>query len=403
MNYSTVHACRMCRSKNLRELFSLGHHRLNGFLKYGDPPRPLVPLTFVWCDDCACLQQKHSANPGLLHDGQYWYRSGVSSTMRQALADVVSAAGQRVSLEEGDVVLDIGGNDSTLLRLYGKHLTRINVEPMAESFPEARQGVSLVIQNAWGDSTALYSYNMATGGRKAKVVTALGMLYSVENPDVFVRDVANVLADDGVFIVQLMTLTDMLSSQDVGNLCHEHLTFPTLTCLYKLFCRHGLRIVGSEYNEVNGRSSRLYVKKGAPEREYHLSHLGYDYPDMILSFIQNAMLNLNRATKAVYEELKGGRHVYVYGASTKGNTILQCMGLTREHLPVAADRDPKKHGLVMSAGGVPIVSEEDATLLAHTFLVLPYAFRDEITARLKSFGWSGRLIFPLPKLEVVDV
>lgn len=402
MNYSTVHACRMCRSKNLHESFTLGHHRLNGFLKPGDPPRPVVPLTFLWCDDCACLQQKHSANPELLHNGQYWYRSGVSATMRQALADVVSSVGQRVSLQEGDVVVDIGGNDSTLLRLYGKHLTRVNVEPMAESFPEARQGVSLVIQNAWGDSTAVHAYNLATGGKKAKVVTALGMLYSVENPDVFVRDVASVLADDGVFVIQLMALPDMLAMQDIGNLCHEHLTFPTLPCLYQLFCRHGLKIVGSEYNRINGGSVRLYLQKGAPEREYRHSE-GVNYPELIQSFVKNALANLNYATRAVYEELKTGHLVYVYGASTKGNTILQCMGLTREHLPMAADRDPKKHGLFMSAGDIPIVSEDDAILSADTFLVLPYAFRDEITARLKLFSWSGRLIFPLPVLEVVDV
>jgi NDP-4-keto-2,6-dideoxyhexose 3-C-methyltransferase len=405
VNYSTVHACRVCKSHDLRHMFSLGEQRLNGFLLPEAPPRPIVPLSFVWCPECHCLQQKHSANPSLLHQGGYWYRSGVSATMREALADVVSAAGQRTTLEDKDVVIDLGSNDATLLRLYGRHLVRVGVEPMADSFREARQGISLLIPHAWGEPEALHAYKNALGDRKAKVVTALGMLYSVENPDIFVRDVAEVLHDDGVFIVQLMTLPDMLSTGDIGNLCHEHLVFFSLSSLCRLMNRHGLKVYAAEKNAVNGGSTRLYVS-----RKPQASRASFDTLENVRellvstqSFPQEALSNLNLATKMVYAELREGRRVAVYGASTKGNTILQCMGLNKSHLACAADRDPTKWELVMSGGSVPIVSEEEALKKTDTFLVLPYAFRKEILARLKALGWRGRGIFPLPKAEVVDV
>lgn len=402
MNYSTVYACRVCKSRDLRTVFSLGEHRLNGFLHPDDSPRPTVPLTFVWCSGCHCLQQKHSVNPEILHQGRYWYRSGVSDTMKKALADVVSAAGQKVKLEDKDVVLDIGSNDGTLLRLYGRHLIRIGVEPMAESLPGSNHGISLLLNNAWGDSTALHAYRSAVGSKKAKIITALGMLYSVENPDNFIRDVAAVLHEEGVFVAQLMTLPDMLESGDVGNLCHEHLTFPSLTCLCRLFAKYGLHIYWVEKNSVNGGSTRVYAHR-ASSTNLDIRDEEKTLLQSTQAFANQAKENLNHATRLVYEQLKNSENVCVYGASTKGNTILQCMGLTYKHILRAADRDVNKWGLVMSAGSIPIVSEEEAVKLATVFLVLPYAFREEIIARLKSFGWSGKLIFPLPQAEVVDV
>ena len=408
MDYSTIYRCRVCESKDLVERFSLGEHRLSAFLKPDDPPAPIVPLTFVWCRGCKCLQQRHTARPEVLHRAGYWYRSSTTQAMQDALRDVSVAAAQKVDLRGGGAVLDLGSNDGTLLRCFGKHLVRVGVEPRANLHDEGCKGISLLIPHAWGTTEALSAAKLALNGTKAKVITALGMFYSVDNPDTFIRDCAGVLHDDGVLILQLMTLPDTLAAEDYGNLCHEHLVFYSLTCLERLLHRHGLWVFDQETNSVNGMSTRIYAghcksmgKNGRVGRLFEEDVAALE--DGVSRFKRRTTDNVTALRETLYKEAREDRAVYVLGASTKGNTILQAVGVTRNWVKGAADRDPRKHGLVTSAGQIPIVSEEEAIQHADTFLVLPYAFREEIVARLKGQGWSGRLIFPMPKVEVVHV
>ena len=211
----------------------------------------------VICDNCTLLQLKHTAPQELLYARYYWYKSGVTVTMNKALRDITSKVEIMFDLKEGDVVLDIGSNDGTLLRSYSvPGLITIGVEPADNLLEEGKQGLTYHIHDFWNHE----AYEK-TIQKKAKIITAIGMFYDMEDPNQFIADVEKVLCDDGVFISQLMCLKNMLDSNDVGNICHEHLEYYSFKSLEYLFNRNSLQIFDVEINNVNGGSYRVYAKK----------------------------------------------------------------------------------------------------------------------------------------------
>lgn len=391
----TIDRCRLCSSKELISLYSLGEQYVSTFLREGEKPQHRCPIDMVLCDNCTLVQLRHSAPQELLYSNHYWYKSGITNYMRQHLAE---AAKELAGLcNPGDIVLDIGSNDGTLLRAYPPSLRRIGVEPANNLVDEGRTGIDLLIHGFWNAETFL----QATGGRKARIITAFGMFYDLEDPGTFIRDVAQALAPDGTFVAQIMCLWDMMEARDVGNMSHEHLEFYSLKSLRYLLSKHGLCVASMSWNETNGGSYRFYIKHGNEwsagfnHREYMESILEYHKPATHWRFYEDICRN----RKEVREFVAPLDAVWVYGASTKGNVLLQWYDLP--NLVAAADRAPYKHGLYTPTG-LRIYDEDTARLQARYFLALPYAFRDEFLEREKAWrAAGGKFIFPLPELECV--
>lgn len=414
--------CRACGSPDLHGLFSFGNLYVSNFVTraevegaYAGCPR--APLELVLCRGCTLVQLRHTAPQELLYARRYWYRSGTTATMRAALDDVVSAACTLVGLKAGDVVLDIGSNDGTLLR--SEHLrsgwaVRVGVEPADNlAVPENYEGCVL-LHDFWPTP----KYKELVPYHPAKVVFALGMFYDLEDPGAFVRGVADVLHPEGVFVAQLMCLRQTVEQNDVGNVCHEHLEYYTLRSLVAMYRAAGLEIFDVEQNAVNGGSYRLWARPaghrdrvGVPGLERVRAALeteeamGLDNPVRLMAWYHRLLQNRHDVQTLVYQSARAGRRVYGYGASTKGNTLLQWLGLGPDTVLGVADKAEEKWGRYTVGTGIPIVSEEafrqsDPDLA----LVLPYAFRDEFLAREAEHRWrkrGGRFAFPLPKLEVV--
>lgn len=227
-SYHTCTSCRVCGSTDLIHVFSLGEQYVSDFVNVKDFRPHLLsakcPITLELCRHCSLLQAKHSPHKELLYRRHYWYRSGTTATMRAALKDVALAAERVAKLKPGDVVLDIGSNDGTLLRSYSVDgLYRIGVEPASNLVEDGCRGIDLLINNFWSASLLKEL--------RPRVITACGMLYDLENPNQFIKDVVIALAPNGVFIAQLMCLRNMLNVGDIGNLAHEHLEFYSLASL----------------------------------------------------------------------------------------------------------------------------------------------------------------------------
>lgn len=426
--------CRVCGSPKLTPLFSLGTQAVSDFVP-ADKVHAGVqcPLDVVLCEGCTLVQLKHTAPQDFLYTRHYWYRSGVTQTMRDALADVARAACERVNLKPGDVVLDIGSNDGTLLRFFPDDCVRVGVEPANNlATAENYRGLTL-IHDFWNSRSY---FEVATSSRAkalmsgighprsdlAKIVTACGCFYDLEDPSAFIADVAKVLHPEGVFIAQLMCLKQTLELRDVGNFAHEHLEFYSLKSLEHLFNAHGLMLYDVEENEVNGGSYRLFVRhegasvgahdphgpdygriRDALEAEYYLSH-----PEEYVTFVANLEINRKRCVDFIRSEVAKGKTVWVYGASTKGNVILQYYGLGGAEsgdylITAAADRSPEKVGLYTVGTGIPIVSEAEFRKAAPDYaLVLPYAFLPEFMEREAAWRANGgRFLVPLPEFKVV--
>jgi len=401
METITRENCRLCGSGNLEDIFSLGEQYVNDFVPAEDIGKGLkAPLDLVMCPKCSLLQLRHSAPHELLYSRHYWYRSGVTDTMRRALRDITEQIESMVGLRSGDVVLDIGANDGTMLATYTvPGIFRVGCEPANNLIEMLRKSTEYAMHDFWNYERYM---NLASewGFGKAKVITAIGMFYDLEDPNKFIKDAQRALADDGIFVAQLMCLAPMIEKNDLGNICHEHLEYYSLESLKYLFETNGLEMFKIEKNEVNGGSYRIFAR--------HYKGTGIAFEERyarqdILAFAQRIKVNRNRCVEFINDETAKGKKIYVYGASTKGNVILQYYGLDHTLITAAAERDPEKWGKYTIGSWIPIISEEEARKAKPDyFLVLPWAFFDEFYLREKEWRLrGGKFIIPFPEFKVV--
>lgn len=387
--------CRLCSSPKLVPVFSIGNLYVSNFVTKEEMKKQIkAPLELVLCESCSLLQLKHTAPQELMYTRHYWYRSGMTETMRHGLKEVADTAAGLAGLQKGDIVLDIGANDGTLLSFYPSGVIRVGCEPANNLVPDLTRHAEHVIHDFWG-----YDTYQKLGIGKAKIVTALGMFYDMEDPNGFVRDAARVMTPDGIFVAQLMCLKNMLEKNDIGNICHEHLEFYSLESLKYLFEHNGLEIFKIEENDINGGSYRLYcrhLKKGSIPFDEKFTKKDY------LDFYHRVEENKKRCVDFITTEVKKGKKVYVYGASTKGNTILQYYGLDSTLITRAADKSPEKWGRYTVGTMIPIINEAEARSKADYFLVLPYAFLNEFLRREEAWlAKGGKFIVPLPEFKVI--
>lgn len=424
-------SCRVCGAKALLQpLFSFGDQFVSDFVNFRKVSRgPRFPINLQRCGRCTLVQSEVTPPPDLLYRRNYWYKSGTTDTMRAALADVTRAAQRVVPLQPWDVVLDIGSNDGTLLRTYPSSVITVGVEPARNLAKEGKRGVTLLIEDFWSAKAYERAMEDFAGGDchidGPKIVTACGMFYDLDDPNQFIADIATVMHPDGVFVSQFMGLKQTILKNDVGNFAHEHLEFYTLKSLQTLFERNGLELFDVEENDVNGGSYRVYAKlarsnwakppiggaskypNGCTERVYDAMREESDLlsPGKLRAWFDGLASNRDACVSFVRRARREGKTVAVYGASTKGNTILQWYGLDSFDIALAMERDPTKVGLYTVGTGIEIVSEDEGRKRMPDYcLVLPYAFRAEFVEREKDQEWrkrGGKFLFPLPKFEVV--
>jgi NDP-4-keto-2,6-dideoxyhexose 3-C-methyltransferase len=401
METTTRTTCRLCGSSDLHDVFSLGEQYINDFV----PPEKVgkglrAPLELVMCSHCSLLQLRHTAPQELLYARYYWYRSGVTDTMRRALRDITEEIESIVTLKPGDVVLDIGANDGTMLASYATPgIRRVGCEPANNLVAMLKQNTEYVMHDFW-DYERYMELASQWGFGKAKVITAIGMFYDLEDPNKFIKDAQRALAEDGIFVAQLMCLAPMIEKNDLGNICHEHLEYYSLDSLRYLFETNGLEMFKIEENDVNGGSYRIFAR--------HYKGTGISFQekftlDDILDFAKRIQRNRDCCVKFIKNEVAKGKRVYVYGASTKGNVILQYYGLDSTLITAASERSPEKWGKYTIGSWIPIVSEDEARKAQPDyFLVLPWAFFKEFYEREKEWrSRGGQFIVPLPEFQVV--
>jgi hypothetical protein len=392
--------CRLCAATDLRDVFSLGDQFISDFVTRECITQGLrAPLDLVLCGRCSLLQLRHTAPRPVLY-ATYWYRSGVTDTMRAVLRDITTEIQSMVALEAGDVVLDIGANDGTLLASYtAPGIVRVGCEPADNLVDALRQNADVVIHDFWkGDRWR--EAVAAHGLHHAKVITAIAILYALEDPNAFMRDVREALHEDGIFVAQLMCLGPMLENNDLGNICHEHLEYYSVQVIERLLEAHGLEMFKIEKNAVNGGSYRIFARHARGEPL--VFEEAYTQAD-VHAFARRVDANRERCVRFIEQEVARGKRVYVYGASTKGNVILQYYGLNARLIAAAAERSPQKWGKYTIGTGIPIISEEQARSdQPDYFLVLPWPFFDEFYAR--EAVWregGGKFIVPLPEFRIV--
>lgn len=374
---------------------SLGNQYVVDFPQGPSAQTHQAPLDLVMCSDCRLLQLQHTVDRELMYR-HYYYRSFTSRTMRDALRNVVDSAVRVVG--EPKRVLDIGANDGCLLSYYddykGKDLFKVAVEP-SQLFAEIGTATALVHD--------YFSYDAVKRWAPYNIVTSIACFYDVDRPLDFMADVADVLDWDGIWINQMNYAPDMLDKNSYDMISHEHLTYWTTPTFVNGLSRVGLEIFRTEHLPLNGGTMRYYVG----HRDKHPVSSQIEMRSLQLSDWTNwggGLWVLGDRLKSMVQTLTiQGKKVLVFGASTRGNVILQYVGLDSSLLPFAADADRNKWGRVMAGTNIPIISLEEARAMKPDyFLVLPYSYLDEFMVQEKEFrDRGGKFIVPLPEPRIV--
>jgi hypothetical protein len=409
-SYVPLDACRLCRAPDLLPVLDLGRQALTGvFPKDASEPVTTGPLQLVWCRECTLLQLAHSYSLEEMYGWNYGYRSGLNRSMVTHLQRKAQGLEKIVGLREGDVVLDIGSNDATLLSGYlTEGLVRIGIDPTAPKFAEHYPEDVIAVPEFFSEDM----FRRTVPGRQARLVTSIAMFYDLERPIDFAREVAGILAEDGVWHFEQSYMPSMLRSTSYDTVCHEHIEYYSLEVVSRILGEAGLEVVDVRFNRVNGGSFAVTAAhrgtaNGARElTEWFLrQEQGMDLatPMPLRQFERRVFQHRQDLRELVRVLRDGGARILGYGASTKGNVLLQFCSFDADDLPAIAEVNPDKFGRVTPGTGIPIVSEEEARAERPDYLlVLPWHFREGIVERERDFLRSGgRLIFPLPEIEIV--
>jgi hypothetical protein len=408
--YTEITKCRISGSKNLITVLSLGEQYLTGvFPKKKEETITKGPLDLVWCPDSGLLQMKQSYSLDEMYGENYGYRSGLNASMVRHLQLKIRTLERLVELTDKDLVIDIGSNDATSLKAYsGKH-RKVGIDPTGKKFIEYyTDGIALI-----PDFFSAAAFRASFPSEKAKIVTSIAMFYDLESPMDFVRDIEEVLADDGVWHFEQSYMPSMLRTNSYDTICHEHLEFYSFKVVKSILEECGLRVVDVQMNAINGGSFAVTAcKKKASYRSNtpiinwmikQEDDMGLDTPKPYREFEERVFRHRKNLTELIETLVADGKKIIGYGASTKGNVLLQFCALNATQIPYIAEVNEEKFGSFTPGTLIPIISEKEAKAMKPDyFFVLPWHFKNSILEREKDFlADGGKFIFPLPEIEIV--
>lgn len=420
MKLKSRDSCRICGSKNLTSILNLGDQYFANYSPKSNDVVPFeekIPLELVRCDksidpkSCGLVQLRHTTPPNLMYD-RYFYRSGINQTMTNNLNEIAKQAISKIKLNPNDIVIDIGCNDGTLLQNYKELPIRsVGFDPAKNMVQFSKQTGATIITEFFSAEEFIKNY----GDEKAKIITSIAMFYDLEDPNQFVDDISKILHPDGIWILELSYLPLMLSQNAFDTIVHEHLEYYHLSALEFLLSKFNLKVVHIQLNDINGGSFRVVVQhkeKSIDNKSLqHITELREKEKNLNLStnqpfddFITKINDEKDKLVAFIKNEVSAGKTVHCYGASTKGNTLLQFYNLDKKLIQFIADRNPDKWGRRTIGTDISIISEEEShSMNPNYFLILPWHFINEFKEREKSYLKNGgKLLVPLPEFKIIQ-
>jgi hypothetical protein len=401
--------CRNCYNFNLKYLFSLGKLSYTG--KFPNDLKKNIEkteVTLVICKNCSLVQLGHNYNLKFLYNQDYGYRTGINSTMVTHMRKIQKNLCGLVKIKSGDYVLDIASNDGTLLNLYNKKIIKTGIDPLIKKYKNFYKNIEYKIPSFFS-SNSIKKYKII---RKFKIITALSVFYDIEDPNKFLQDVNSILDDNGVFLLEHADLFSIVKNKMFDTICHEHITYYSTKVILKILNKNNLRVFNIKRNSINGGSVQYFICKKNSKFKNKIkiikqtlkeeNRLKLDSFETYKEFIKSVNI-IKKKLLIFLNNLKLSKKIiHGYGASTKGNVLLQFFGISRKHINVIADRNPNKYNLFTPGTKIQIISEMLSRLKKPDYyLVLPWHFKNEILNREKKIIKEGtKFIFPLPKIKI---
>jgi hypothetical protein len=405
-----IEKCRVSGENDLVTVLELGDQELTGvFPSTTEEAVTVGPIELVWSPSSGLLQIGHIYPPEEMYGDNYGYRSGLNKSMVTHLNTKIVNLEKFAALAAGDVVLDIGSNDATSLKAYQTpSLTRIGIDPTGAKF---RQYYPDDIQLVPDFFTAENFRKVSQ--KQAKIITSIAMFYDLENPIGFARDVTSSLAQDGIWHFEQSYMPAMLRLNSYDTMCHEHVEYYSLSVIDKILTAADLKIIDVTMNDINGasfavtaahKSSSLPTNRAVIEwllEQENRAGLSTEAP--YRAFADRVLRHRDDLRRLLQGLKDDGKRVLGYGASTKGNVVLQYCGIGPDLVEAIAEVNPDKYGCFTPGTHIPIVSEAEALAMQPDyFLVLPWHFRNSILQREQEYiAKGGKFIFPFPEIEIV--
>ncbi len=413
VEYEEIKSCRVCGSKELTSVLSLGEQYFSDFLDQKDSfdGNEKTPLELVICQNknCRLLQTKHTVSRSVLFTENYWFRSSVNESLIEGLFDISREVQKRIQINSDDYILDIGCNDGTLLRSFSES-KKIGFEPATNIYKEAKKGT----EHVFNDFFSYEKFSEKYPDTKCKSITSIAMFYDLDDPNKFVSDISKCLDDDGIWTIQMAYLKTDIDKNGFDNIVHEHLEYYSLYSLEYLLSRHNLEVFDLELNDLYGGSIRTYIKHKKSKkyneqasverlRQKELKDKFYDI-QTYLDYASRVKDLKKKLVTFIKEEKDNGKIVYCYGASTKGNTILQYFDINNELVKKVVDRDQRKFGKFTVGTNLKVISEEEGRKdNPDYFFILPWHLTDFFVDREKEYLKNGgKFIQAFPTLRIID-
>ena len=403
-----IKKCRICKSTNLKELFSFGKLCFTGKFPSKSQNIRKEPITLIICKTCELVQLGHNFDLNYLYGPDYGYRTGINKTMLNHVKKVVINLSKKTKVKKNDFVLDIASNDGSLLKYYNKKINTFGIDPILEKYKNQYKNINYKIPDFFSAKKI-----MKMTKKKFKIITALSVFYDSENPDKFIKDIKKLLANDGIFLLEFADLASIVKNKLFDTICHEHLEYYSSKVIFNLCSINNLRVFDIKENDINGASKQYFIChqnskhksnyfkiKSILNSEKKLNLSKENTYKKFFKIINNSKNKLNRFIK---KAIKRKKIIHGYGASTKGNVLLQYYGINNKMIDYIAERNKNKYNLFTPGSRIKIISENlSRSHKPDYYLVLPWHFKKEILVREKEIRKKGtKFIFPLPKLQII--
>ncbi len=402
--------CRNCKSKKFSNLFSLGRLSFTGKFSSEKKKIPKDYISLIKCNKCQFVQLDRSFNSKYLFGQDYGYRSGINSTMTNHLKSISKKLTKLTKLKKNDYVLDIASNDGTLLNSYKiKGIKTVGIDPILKKYKKFYKNINIEIPSFFSHK-AIKKTKIT---KKFKIITACAVFYDIEKPNKFLTDISNIIDEKrGIFYLEFQDLLSIIKGNLFDTICHEHHGYYSLEVINKMLKINNLSLIEARPNNINGGSLSLIISHKKSKYKVNFKNIDriikeekkfkLDKVETYKNFFKKIKKLKFKINKYLHNSLKKNKIVHGYGASTKGNVLLQYFGINKKIVPVIADRNPEKTNLYTPGTSIRIVSENySRNILPDYYLVLPWHFKKEILLREKKIRRNGtKFIFPLPKLEI---
>ena len=339
------------------------------------------------------------------------YITGVNIPILKYFEDLVPKIIKKLSLSSNSLVLDIGCNDGSLLRIFQSHGMRVlGIDPGLRSGELAKAKGTIVGRSFWDLETGKAMQKL---GLQPDLITATAVFYHLPDLHSFIEGLKQIMHKKSVFMIQCVNLADLIRENQFDHFYHEHSCIHSITSLKHLFTNCGMRLLDVEYVNVHGGSFVLYVGLDSHPSGTHESiqnaldieaKMGLLNINTYVDFADRVRKNAKDLVNLLTQLKEENKRVFALGAPVKGSTLLNYCNIGPELVECATEVNNFKIGLLTPGTHIPIIDEKFLSQQPDYYLILCWNYLDYLMDKYKNYLASGgKFIVPIPKVRILSI